>query len=560
MLTHPYVDDYISRYKSGELIANDKLGQLIDFLEREILPFDDDWYFDEEQIDNFVEFTETYYYPLDDWELFITPFVFLFYHEDDDVVFNQFVLIMGRGAGKNGYISPLANYFLSTLHGIENYDVSIVATSEDQAKRSFEDVYNMLTNERNDDNEALKEEFEAYKSSITGLKTQSVFKYRTSNAATKDGGREGAIFFDEFHAYEDDKTVRVFAGGLGKVPNGRQFYTGTKGYVRSGFFDKKYQRCEDILTGGKPFNGIFPYIREIDDIKEMDDENAWPKANPALQPPLSSRGKRLLRTIRNEYVELNYEPSGRPEFVTKRMNFIEGDLEHSVASKDEIMATNREPFELNGITPIGSLDFGSVRDFAACGLLFMKSREYYFETHSFAIKHFVDVHYGYSNSANSMGGEKKAPIKEWEKQGLLTVVDEPSLNPTHIVNWFLGARAKYGVEKIIADNFKLDILRPLLEAEGFEVEMIRRPQSIHPLIAPRIEDGFANHRFIFGDNPLMRWYVNNVYVKETNNGKLFLKKEAVKRKTDGFHAMLHALYRANELDEQEEFILGDIDF
>jgi phage terminase large subunit-like protein len=121
-------------------------------------------------------------------------------------------------------------------------------------------------------------------------------------------------------------------------------------------------------------------------------------------------------------------------------------------------------------------------------------------------------------------------------------------------------REKYGVEKIVADNYKLDILRPLLEAEGFEVEGIRRPSSIHPLLAPRVEDGFANRKFIFGDNPLMRWYTNNVYVKETQVGKQFLKKEEVKRKTDGFQAFVHALYRANELEDEVEFFLDDIAF
>ena len=33
---------------------------------------------------------------------------------------------------------------LSGHHGIKNYDIDIVATSEDQAKTSFEDVLNIL--------------------------------------------------------------------------------------------------------------------------------------------------------------------------------------------------------------------------------------------------------------------------------------------------------------------------------------------------------------------------------------------------------------------------------
>ena len=566
MLKNKYVDDYIQAWRDGKIILNKKRVQLFELLQKEILPRDDLYYFDDEQIENYFEFTRQWHFELEDWEKFIAPFIFLFRHDNGFVVFRIILLVVGRGAGKNGFISSLAHYFISSLHGVDNYDVSIVANSEDQAKRSFNDVFNAIirshklsalnTRDTLFDEDPIGE-FEPWKSNIKSIVTQAKLLYHTSNARTKDGGREGAVMFDEFHEYENSKLVKVFTGGLGKVDYPRQFFLGTKGFVREGYFDMMYGRAKNILNGDADFNGIFPFICEIDDIDEMDDELMWEKANPALRKPLSKRGELLLQTIRDEYNDLIDEPSGRPEFVTKRMNFLEGNLAHSVASPEELEATNREPFILKDLTPIGSLDFGSVRDFAACGLLFKREAEYYFETHSYVIKHFADVHYGYSNTGSAMGGEKRAPIRAWEKQGLLTVVDEPSLDPRHIVNYFVEARENYGVEKIIADNFKLDILRPLLEEEGFEVEQINRPKSIHPLLAPRIEDAFANKRIIFGDNPLMRWYTNNVYVNETKDGKKFEKKEHVKRKIDGFDALIYAMYRANELKEPEDFMFDD---
>lgn len=546
MLHNKYVEEYIRKWHDGEVILNDKRKKLLSLIEKQILPRDDLYYFNEEQIDNYIDFSEKWYFELDEWEKFISAFIFLFYIEDDEVVFDEFVINLGRGGGKNGFLSTLANYFISPLHGIDYYDVSIVANSEKQAKRSFMECFRVINKKGNED---LLEEFEAYKSSITSYETQSLFEYKTSNASSQDGGREGAVMYDEYHEMEDTSIVDVFSGGLGKVDHGRQFFIGTKGFVREGYFDTKYRECEDILNGLIDFKGVFPYIAELDDIKEMDNFDMWPKANPALQPPLNKRGKRLFNEVRKKYLKLAYEPSGRSAFVTKRMNFIEDNMENSVATREELMATNRPFFKLD-TKPIGSLDFGSVRDFATCGLLFKKGEEYAFKSFTYAIKHFCDVHYGYSNTANDFGTEKKAPIKKWEKDGLMKVVDEPSLNPMHIVNWFVEMREKYGVEKIIADNYKLDILRPLLEAEGFEVEPIRRPSSIHPLLAPRVEDGFANHKFIFGDNPLMRWFTNNVFVKETQAGKIFEKKEAVKRKTDGFQAFVHALYRATELEDE----------
>lgn len=564
MLYNSYVDEYIRKWKSGELLLNEKRIQLLKLIEKEILPNDDLYYFDNEQINNYIEFSEAWYFELDEWEKFIAAFIFLFYkNEDNEVVFDEFVINMGRGGGKNGFISTLANYFVSSLHGIDYYDVSIVANSEKQAKRSFQECYRVINKKGNED---LKEEFEAYKSSLTGLDTQSVFEYKTSNASSQDGGREGAVIYDEYHEMENTDIVDVFSGGLGKVDHGRQFFIGTKGFVREGYFDVKYRECEDILSGLNEFKGVFPYICELDDIEEMDNPENWPKANPALQPPLNKRGRRLLNEVMKKYKKLATEPSGRSAFVTKRMNFLEDNMENSVATKEEMMATNRPFFELDTV-PIGSLDYGDLRDFASAGLLFKnsKSNEYAFKTYSFALKKFCDVHYGYSMKEQTVGSGKKAPIKKWEKMNLMKVVDEPSLNPKHVVQWFIEAREKYGMNKIVIDNYKAEFMAPALEKEDFEVIRLRKPSSLHPMLAPRVVDGFANNKFIFGDNPLMRWFTNNVFVKETKDGKQFLKKEEVKRKTDGFHAFIHALYLAKELDEQVDYdeafdMLDEIDF
>lgn len=566
MIHNKYVDDYYQKWRDGKLVLNKNRIKLMRWLEKEILSKDDLYYFDEEQIDDFISFTETWYYPLEDWQYFISCFIFMYYKGSDRLVFRIFLLIMGRGAGKNGFLSPLAHYLISSLHGVDEYDVSIVANNEEQAKRSFNDVFNAIIKEHKlsaintrdtlFDEEPIGE-FEPWKSNIKSVETQAKLMFHTSNAKTKDGGREGAIMFDEFHEYENSTLVKVFTGGLGKVPYPRQFFTGTKGFVREGYFDMMYNRAINILDGKRDFNGMFPYICELDDTSEMDDEAMWEKANPALQKPLTERGERLTETIRDEYLDLLDEPSGRPAFVVKRMNLVEADLDHSVASPEDLDATNREPFDTTGLVPIGSLDFGSVRDFAACGLLFMKSNEYYFKTHSFVMKHFVDVHYGYSNSGNMFASGKVAPIKDWEKKGLLTVKDEPTLNPNHIVDWFIQAREEHGVQTIVADRYRLEILGPLLEDAGFDVHPINNPKAIHPLLAPRIEDAFANRKIIFGDNPMMRWYTNNVYVEEKESGKTFQKKERTKRKIDGFDALIYGMYLAKDLKEPEAFAFAD---
>ena len=72
---------------------------------------------------------------------------------------------------------------------------------------------------------------------------------------------------------------------------------------------------------------------------------------------------------------------------------------------------------------------------------------------------------------------------------------------------------------------------------------------------------FAKRQIVFGDNPLMRWFTNNVAVTMQLDGSKNILKDEVRRKTDGFHAMLHSLYRADELLEYDQpFIMADISF
>ncbi|EGQ1599617.1 terminase large subunit [Staphylococcus pseudintermedius] len=531
MIRNIHVDEYIKMWKSGKIILNKERILLIAYLEKYVLNRED-LHFDEVQIENFIKFTEKWYFPLQPFQKFIIPFIFLFEKEGDFLYYEQFFITLGRGGGKNGLITALSNYFISYLHGVPNYDISVVANSEDQAKTSFEEAYNMIEKNK------LEDVFHKTKSVITDTETKSRFRFRTSNAGTKDGGREGCVIYDEVHRFEDSETVDVFSSGLGKVKWPREFFIGTDGYVRDGFLDKLKERSMSILNGETPDDRLFPFICKLDDASEVNNFDMWEKANPMFSKPMSDYAKGLFRKVKNQYNEMNFSPTKRQEFMTKRMNLPEIDLEKVVAPWEEILATNRPFPDLEKKQCIGGLDYASIKDFAAVGLLFRDGENYIWKSHSFVRKGFLET------------VKLKAPIYEWEKQGLLTIVDEPSIDPLRIVMWFDMMRETYGLEKVVADNFRMDLLRPYFEKYDIEIEVIKNPKAIQSLLAPRIETMFAKHRIVFGDDPLMRWYTNNVAVKIKPDGnKEYIKKDEVRRKTDGFQALVHALFRADELLE-----------
>ena len=540
-----HIKYYKEQYNKGEIKVSKYVVMLFDYLDKHVLNRDD-IYFDNEMHDNYIKFTEKHYFPLQPFQKFITAFVFLYYKDGGHPFFAQFFLYMARGAGKNGLISSLVHFLISDLHGIDNYNVSIVANSEQQAKTSFNEVYDII--DMAEDDSALRTLFNHKKAEIKGT-NGSTMKYHTSNAKTKDSLRDGCVIYDEVHEYADSQIVDVFSSGLGKVKHAREFFITTDGFVRGGYLDDMKKRAINVLKGEALDDHLFVFMATLDEDTEMDDEDNWQKANPMFNKPLTPYAEELFRTVKRQYVSLgNSKPSARIRFMTKRMNSPAEDLETSVATWDEIEATNKPFPDLENKSCIGGIDFASIRDFLAVGLLFKIDGEYIWKTHSFARKGFLD------------NVDLKPPIYEWQEQGLLTIVDEPVISVQHAVDWFVSMRERYGLKTIVADTYRLDLVKSALEAEGFEIMYIRT-KGIESLLAPRIETMFAERKVTFGDNPLMRWYTNNVTVTMDKKGnKTYGKKDENRRKTDGFHAFIHALYRDDLIEEEVDFMLSGINF
>ena len=122
-----YVTDYIEKAKSDQVIFNKERIKLISFLEDNILQRDD-LYFDDQRIENYIKFSEKWFFPLQDFQKFISCFVFLYEEKSKTPYFSEFFISMARGGGKNGYISTLAAFFMTPLHGIPNITCRLLLT------------------------------------------------------------------------------------------------------------------------------------------------------------------------------------------------------------------------------------------------------------------------------------------------------------------------------------------------------------------------------------------------------------------------------------------------
>lgn len=534
---HEYIDNWIDAVETRKVHTCKEQKQLMTLVKNVLN--EPNVIIDKKKIYEAVEVVEKYFpFKLLDFQKFFFAFVAGVFYKTGEIVFDEFFDYMGRGGGKNGLISCISFYLQSDKHNVKNYNIDIVAMSEEQAQTSFYEVYQVI-----EDTPILQKLFYRTKEVITYKKTNSKLKFKTSNAKTKDGGRPGAVIFDEVHQYENYDNISVHIGGLGKVDNPRIFYLTTDGVVRESVLDDLKERAKRVLEGEDPHNGFFPFIFKMDNIDEVENMELWEKAIPRI-----NHNTTLKRTVTKQFLTMHQSSELKEAFLTKRMNIPYLSEAKVVAEWEEIKATNQPIPDLLGNECIGSLDYAELKDFCTVGLLFKKDGKRIFKQHTFIHEKSIKL------------TKFNIDIQEAVKLGLATIVrGVPIIPPNTIACWFKDQANVYNIKTVVADRFRYAALKDAFESEGVPFEGIPSGYITHNKLHPLITQLFANENLVFGDDKLMRWYCNNVYVETDSKGnKTYQKIEPIKRKTDGFFAFLHAMSKDEELIEVGEFISYDV--
>ena len=493
---------------------------------------------DEEKVEKYFSYQKYFPFNLFPWEKFLFVLHNCVFKENGLPRFADLFILVGRGSGKNAYLAYGDFCLITPTHGIKNYDIDISANSEDQAKTTLNDIYNILEDPKY--TKKMKRNFYWNKEEIINLKTKSKIKFRTNNPKGKDGLRSGKVDFDEIHAYQNWANINVFTTGLGKKDNPRRTYITTNGDVRDGPLDNLLEKAIMILKGEVEDNGFLPFICKLDEEKEVDNPDNWAKANPSLPYRPS-----LMEQMKKEYADYKINPYVNNAFMTKRMNIPKGSKDIEVTSWENILSTNKDIPNLEGASCTIGIDYTKVNDMMSVGLLFLKGGIYYWVSHSWFC-------------TNSRDKDRiKAPLEEWSEQGLLTIVDDIEINPDMATEWIQEQLIKYNFVKLGVDNFRLALLSKSMKNIGIDATNKEQVKIIRPSdimkIVPVIDSLFNNHQIVWGDNPLMRWFTNNTKLTDKNLGNyVYDKIEPKSRKTDGFMAFVHAMIAAQDVLEDED--------
>ena len=110
-----YINPYMEKILSNEI---EHCQEQEDMIRNLIIPVleRNDVYIDEKRIEDGLSLQKYFPYKLIEWEVFLFALIVGVLFKNGDIFFKDIRIVVGRGSGKNGFISFLCFYFISPYH------------------------------------------------------------------------------------------------------------------------------------------------------------------------------------------------------------------------------------------------------------------------------------------------------------------------------------------------------------------------------------------------------------------------------------------------------------
>ncbi len=454
------------------------------------------------------------------WQHFVIGSLYGWVHKDTGIRrFREGLIFIGRKNGKSTLISGLSLYSFSK-DGENGADVFLLANTKQQAGIIFEEAKKMVKK-----SPKLNKQFNAKRDEIKYDKTFSTIEPRASDSEKLDGLNTHLGVFDEIHEFKDYKLINVMKKSRGSRKQPLILYITTAGYQLDGPLVKYYDDGVQVLEGAIQDERTFYYLAELDSEKEFDQPENWIKANPNMGVSLD------LDVLTGDWDKDKRTPEERSDFITKQFNiFANGSkvpfIDFKTLEKND---KHMDVKAMRGAQAVGGYDLSDSEDFTSACLEFpLDTGEVFVLSHSWIpLKKVIE-------------NNEKIPYREWERLGYLTIVDEEYINKDIVEKWLEEQANIYNVELITYDPAKAFRLNKSLEEKGYVTEVVRQGFATLGPALDDLKEMFLDGKVIFNENPLLRWYINNVeLVKDRNNNRMPTKAGRY-RKIDGFAALLNA--------------------
>ena len=368
---------------------------------------------------------------------------------------------------------------------------------------------------------------------IVYLPTGSYYQVLSADVANKHGFNTHGVIFDELHTQPNRRLFDVMTKGSGDARmQPLYFLITTAGDNTNSICWEVHSKAKDILDGRKTDPTFYPVIYGTEENDSWTDPKVWKKANPSLGITVG------IDKVKTACESAQQNPAEENAFRQLRLNqWVKQSIRWMPMDAWDKCAFAVDPKVLEGRVCYGGLDLSSSTDITAFVLVFppLDDDDKYFILPFFWIP---------EDNIDLRVRRDHVNYDLWKKQGFLLTTEGNVVHYGFIETFIEQLGMKYNIREIAFDRWGAVQMVQNLEGMGFTV--VPFGQGFKDMSPPTKElmKLTLEQRISHGGQLVLRWMMDNIYIRTDPAGNIKPDKEKSTEKIDGAVATIMALDRA----------------
>ena len=363
--------------------------------------------------------------------------------------------------------------------------------------------------------------------------TNSFYQVLSAEAYSKHGFNIHGVVFDELHTQPNRKLFDVMTKGSGDARmQPLYFLITTAGTDTNSICYETHQKAKDILEGRKIDPTFYPVIYGADEEDDWTDPEVWKKANPSLGITVG------IDKVQAACESAQQNPAEENAFRQLRLNqWVKQAVRWMPMDKWDACAFKVTEESLRGRVCYGGLDLSSTTDITAFVLVFPPLDE--------DDKYVVLPYFWIPEDTLELRVRRDhVPYDVWERQGFLQTTEGNVVHYGYIEKFIEQLGEKYNIREIAFDRWGAVQMVQNLEGMGFTV--VPFGQGFKDMSPPTKElmKLTLEQKIAHGGHPVLRWMMDNIFIRTDPAGNIKADKEKSTEKIDGAVATIMGLDRA----------------
>ncbi|MHC1762485.1 MAG: terminase large subunit [Negativicutes bacterium] len=363
--------------------------------------------------------------------------------------------------------------------------------------------------------------------------TNSFYQVLSAEAYTKHGLNVHAVVFDELHAQPNRELYDVMTKGSGDARRQPLFFLiTTAGTDRNSICYEVHQKAVDLLENRKIDPTFYPVIYGIEDDADWGLEANWYRANPSLGHTID------IEKVRSAHQSAKENPAEENLFRQLRLNqWVKQSVRWMPMEKWDACDAPMDMDALNGRACYGGLDLSSTTDITAFVLVFPPRTD----DEKYAVLPFFWIP---EDSLKLRVRRDHVPYDVWQQQGYIKTTDGNVVHYGFIEAFIEELHTRYQIKEIAFDRWGAVQMVQNLEGMGFTVVPFGQGYKDMSPPSKELMKLTLEKKLAHGGNPVLRWMMDNIFVRTDPAGNIKPDKEKSTERIDGAVALVMALDRA----------------